>query len=83
MKVRTKIILIASAPFLCFFVFGLTEFGQRILERNITPDTDHWKTENIVIGAAVAPWMFGLFPFLWLIGIVLVFLFIDWRKKST
>jgi hypothetical protein len=82
MKLRTKVLLGSSVPFLGFFVFGMTEFGQRYLQRGISPDTDHWKTENIVIGAEVGPWIFGLFPFLWIIGIELVFLFFDSRKKS-
>jgi hypothetical protein len=32
-KIRTKIFFALSAPFLCFFAFGVTDFGQKISSR--------------------------------------------------
>jgi hypothetical protein len=82
MKIRTKILLIASTPFLCFFVFGVTQFGQRYLEGDISAETDHWKADDIVMGAGLAPWVYGLAPFILLFACWLISWVLDLRKKS-
>jgi hypothetical protein len=63
-SVRTRVILITSIPFLCFFVFGVTDFGQKILQGDIPAGTNHWKADDIVMGAGLAPWVYGMIPFI-------------------
>jgi hypothetical protein len=64
MKMRTKILFICSLPFLCFFAFGVTNFGQRVLIGKLPPDIDPWKADDIAMGAGLAPWVYGLVPFI-------------------
>jgi hypothetical protein len=82
-KVRTKILLILSSPFLCFFAFGVTDYGQNILRGDIPPGTDHWKADDIYMGAGLAPWAYGLLPFILLFVIGLISWFLDLRKQRT
>ena len=63
MKVRTKVVFVSSLPFLGFFAFGLTEVGQRVSIGKIPPNVDHWKADDIFMGAGLAPWVYGLVPF--------------------
>jgi hypothetical protein len=85
-RIWTKILLIASVPFLCFFVFGVTDFGQRLLVGNVPAGTDHWKADDIYMGAGLAPWVYGLIPFILLGGSGMVSWLLDllriWRKRS-
>ena len=83
MKLRTTILLISSVPFFCFFVFGITELGQKFLQGDIPPGTDHWKADDIVMGAGLAPWIYGLIPFLFLCSLGLISWFFDQRTKSN
>lgn len=64
MRRWTKIILISSVPFLCFFGFGLTDFGQSALVGKIPAYIDRWKADDIHVGAALAPVVYGLVPFI-------------------
>lgn len=64
MKMRTKIIAVTSLPFLIFFAFGVTDFGQRVLRGNLPPNVDHWKADDVYMGAGLAPWVYGLVPFI-------------------
>jgi hypothetical protein len=64
MKIWQKIVLICSIPFLCFFIFGVTDYGQNFLRGDIPPGTDHWKLDDIYMGAGLAPWVYGLIPFM-------------------
>jgi hypothetical protein len=68
MKLRTKILLISSIPFLCFFAFGITEMGQEILRGKISPGIDHGTLDDIYMGAGLAPWVYGFVPFIFLCG---------------
>jgi len=72
MKLRTKFVFALSLPFLRFFAFGVTDVGQRLLIGNLPPNVDHWKADDVYMGAALAPWVYGLVPFilLWLFGFV-------------
>jgi hypothetical protein len=64
MKLRTKLQLAPSLPFLGFFVFGITDVGQRVLVGKLPLNVDHWKDNDIYMGAGLAPWVYGLIPFL-------------------
>ena len=64
MKLRTKLAFALSLPFLGFFAFGVTDVGQRVLIGNVPPNVDHWKADDIAMGAGLAPWVYGLIPFL-------------------
>lgn len=64
MKMRTKMLVLASLPFLIFFAFGVTEFGQTVLIGKLPANVDHWKAEDVYMGAGLAPWVYGLIPFI-------------------
>jgi len=64
MKLRTKVLFAASLPFLMFFVFGITDVGQKILIGQVPANIDHWKADDIYMGAGLAPWVYGLAPFI-------------------
>jgi hypothetical protein len=81
-KIRTKLLFILGAPFLCFFAIGVTEFGQRFLRGDIPAGTDHWKADDIYMGAGMAPWMWGLLPFMLLGGSGLISWSLDKRRIS-
>jgi hypothetical protein len=64
-----------AALFFCFFVFGITDVGQVILRGRIPPSVGNFQLDDIYMGAALAPWVYGLGPFLLLAvigGILLV-----------
>jgi len=63
MKTRTKILIALSIPFFCFFAFGETAFGQHVLQGNMAAETDHRKADDMIIGAALAPIVYGAIPF--------------------
>ena len=83
MRIRTKILLVSSLLFLCFFVFGVTDFGQNILRGYIPPGTDHWQLDDIYMGAGLASWVYGLIPFVLLCGIGMISWFLDSHKNRT
>ena len=62
MKTRTKLLLTLSVPFLCFFAFGITEFGQNFLRGDIPTGTDYWKADDIYMGAELSPVGMGTTP---------------------
>jgi hypothetical protein len=64
MKTRTKLTFTAGLPFLGFFVFGVTDLGQKVLIGKLPPNIDHWKADDIYMGAGLAPWIYGLVPFI-------------------
>jgi hypothetical protein len=53
-----------SALFFCFFVFGITDVGQVVLRGRIPPSLGNFQLDDIYMGAALAPWVYGLGPFL-------------------
>ena len=63
MKLRTKLAFVLSLPFLGFFAFGVTDAGQRVLIGKLPANIDHWKADDVYMGAGLAPWVYGLFPF--------------------
>jgi hypothetical protein len=81
-KIWTKILLIGSVPFLCFFVFGVTGFGQRLLIGNLPTGIDHWEADDIYMGAGLAPWVYGLILFFLLGGSGWISLLVDLRRIS-
>ena len=83
MKIWTKALLFSSIPFLCFFAFGITGFGQNILRGPIPPGTDHWRLDDIYMGAGLAPWVYGLFPFVLFFANGLLSWFIGRHRKSS
>jgi hypothetical protein len=64
MKLRTKLAFALSIPFLGFFAFGVTDVGQRVLIGKLPPNVDHWKADDVYMGAGLAPWVYGLVPFI-------------------
>ena len=64
MTMRTKILFVASITFLMFFAFGITDVGQKVLIGKVPSNIDHWKADDIYMGAALAPWVYGLVPFI-------------------
>jgi hypothetical protein len=80
-RIWTKLLLLSSSPFLCFFAFGVTGFGQDILRGKIPPGTDHWQLDDIYMGAGLAPWVYGLIPFILLCVSGLLSWLLDWRKN--
>lgn len=81
MRLRTRILLVMSAPFLCFFAFGITNVGQRLLVGDLPKDIDHWRADDIAMGAGLTPWVYGLFPFIVLFVSGLTSWLIDFRRK--
>jgi hypothetical protein len=73
-KVRTKILLLSSAAFLCFYVVGITETGQDVQIRAASSAAD-----PVAIGSGVSPLIYGLLPFFVLLVSGLVSWFLDRR----
>lgn len=82
MKTRTKTLFICSLPFLIFFAFGVTNFGQRLLIGKLPADIDHWKADDIYMGAGLAPWVYGLVPFILLCFGGLLSLLLERHRRS-
>ena len=72
MKLRTKLVFALSPTFLGLFVLGVTDVGQRVLIAKLLPKVDHWTADDVYKGAALAPWDYGLVPFLLLCLVGLV-----------
>jgi hypothetical protein len=74
MKRTAQIAFVLSVLFLCFFVFGITDVGQTILRGRIPPNAGNFQLDDIYMGAAIAPWVYGLTPsvLLALIGMALL-----------
>lgn len=70
MKRGAQIAFGLSAVFFGFFVFGITDIGQDILRGRIPPNAGNFQLDDVYMGAALAPWVYGLGPrLLWsLIG---------------
>jgi hypothetical protein len=83
MSMRTKILLASSVPFLIFFAFGVTDLGQNILRGPIPAGMDHWKAVDIYMGAGLAPWVYGLAPFVLLDVCGIISWLLDRRKGSN
>ena len=62
MKRGAQIAFGFSVLFLCFFLFGISDFGQTVLVGRIPPNADHWQVDDIYMGAGLAPWVYGLAP---------------------
>jgi hypothetical protein len=82
-KVRTKILLLSSVAFLCFYIFGITETQQSVLVGSASVSVDNAQADDSATGAGLAPIVYGLFPFLLLLVSGLVSWFLDRRKKSN
>ena len=83
MRIRTAILLVLSLPFLGFFAIGITDFGQKLLRGDIPVGTDHWKADDIAMGAGLAPMAYGLIPFVLLGGSGLISLVFDWHVRRV
>ena len=83
MKRRSKIAFGLSLPFLCFFLFGITNEGQHVLRGNIPSDATHMRVDDIYMGAGIAPVAWGLFPFLALVIVGLSFWRLDRQENSN
>jgi hypothetical protein len=81
MRRWTKVILISSIPFLCFFGFGITDFGHSVLMGRIPAHINHWKADDIDMGAALAPVVYGLVPFIVLCSCALISWCIDLQNS--
>jgi hypothetical protein len=62
MKRVAYIAFALSALFLCFFVFGITDIGQFVLRSRIPAGAGNFQLDDIYMGAALAPWVYGLGP---------------------
>ena len=62
MKRGAQIAFGLSVLFLCLFVFGVTDVGQAVLRGRIPQNATHWQLDDIYMGAALAPWVYGLVP---------------------
>lgn len=82
MKVRTKILLLSSVAFLCFYVVGITETGQNVLVGDASSGVAPAQADNTAMGSGFAPIVYGLVPFLLLLLSGLVSWFLDRRSKS-
>jgi hypothetical protein len=47
---------------MCVFIFGITDVGQTVFRGHIPPNVDHGQLDEIYMGAAFAPWVYGLVP---------------------
>jgi hypothetical protein len=61
MKLRTRCLFTISAVLLMAFVFLLSDFGQKILTAH-TKGLTHFELDDRFMGAAIAPWVYLLFP---------------------
>jgi hypothetical protein len=75
--VRTKILLLSSVAFLCFYVFSIAESGQSFLIANSSSDIAAAKPGSL------APIVYGLGPFLLLILSGLISWYFDYRRNRT
>jgi hypothetical protein len=62
MKRAAHATFVLSVLFLCFFLFGITDFGQTVLRGPIPPNATHMQLDDIYMGAGLAPWVYGLGP---------------------
>ena len=78
MNVRTKILLLSSVAFLCFYVFGITQTDQSIQIEAASSTADAAGS-----GSGFSPLIYGLLPFLMLLVSGLISWYLDRRKKSN
>ena len=78
MNVRTKILLLSSVAFLCFYVFGIAETGQGVQVGAAPSEAD-----ALGFQSSLSPFIYGLLPFLLLLISGLISWFFDRRKKSN
>lgn len=81
MKRASQLGFFLAALFLCFFGWGITDAGQRVLRGNIPPVVDHWKLDDIYMGAGLAPWAYGLLPCVVLASLASMLLLAYKRKR--
>jgi hypothetical protein len=79
---RTKILFAFCSAFLGFFLFGVTDYGQRVLRGEIPPNASHWQRDDIYMGAGLAPWVYGLVPGILLLVIAIGSLAFDGAKAE-
>jgi hypothetical protein len=77
-NVRTKILLLSSVAFLCFYVFGITQTDQSIQIEAASSTADPTDA-----GSGFSPLIYGLLPFLTLLISGLISWYLDRRKKSN
>ena len=80
MKRGAQVAFLLSILFLCFFAFGITEVGQTVLRGRIPPNAGNFQLDDIYMGAALAPWLYGLLPSV-VLAVVGSALFISYRLK--
>ncbi len=62
MSLRTKLAFCLSIGLFAFFCFGISDRGQDILRGKIPTNARHFEMDDIYMGAAFAPWVYGLVP---------------------
>ena len=62
MKRGAQVAFGLSVLFFCFFVFGITDIGQVVLRGRIPLGAGNFQLDDIYMGAALAPWVYGLGP---------------------
>jgi hypothetical protein len=72
-----------SALFFCFFLFGITSVGQVVLRGHIPPNAGNFQRDDIYMGAALAPWVYGLAPSVLLALVGTALLLSYWLKHRT
>ena len=79
MRFRTKLCFGLSAVLFGLFLLGMSTPGQRYLIG--TPSPDHWKYDDQVMGAGLAPIVYCLMPSVTLfVGSVILY-FLDRRGR--
>lgn len=77
MKRRTIITFSLSLMFLAFFLFGNTVTGQKWLMGDLPADASYSERADAAMGVGLAPYAWGLLPFLLLFGVAVGLLWSD------
>jgi hypothetical protein len=80
---RTKVHFGISGVFLACWAFFITDKGQDILRGKITPDMDHWRVDDIYIGAGLAPWGWMFLPGMFFLILALILLWLDLKSSKS
>ena len=70
-------------PILVFFRIWYNGLRAKNLVGNLPADIDHWNADDIYMGAALTPWVYGLAPFVLLFVSGLVCWFLSRRRKAS
>jgi hypothetical protein len=77
-NVRTKILLLSSVAFLCFYGFGIAQTDE-----GVQVGAASSPAEAVGASSASSPLIYGLLPFLVLLISGLISWYLDRRKKSN